>query len=281
MKVLILAVLMIASASAQSANVRGRESGGGYADFSPRPVLLKIKTELAQQIRVLPLKTITKLNVPPEWTPERIAAVIDGLEINSSPQSLNIGSDGRLKILDFNLEKNSISALAAFFLYYGQVLSKFPLDPEVVVEIKQKLVHEVSHLWGWSDEEAFQFATALVRDIYHDTLTCNVKRKDRAGKTYWMYAKYVFSTGYLQMHMGKIGFTNDDSMPTISEQGINSASEGTVSLTADQIVIKREGYHPFEMSVDRQADDEDIFNGTYQDSVIPKQKVECSFANPR
>lgn len=296
---ILLSIVALVSASASGFD-GGSRGGGGFADFSGGKPLFKIKEELARQVQVLPQRLLLEKQVPPKWTPERIANVIKALKINSSPESLKTESNGKMKIFDYDETSETISALVGFFLYYGPSLSESPLNKRVTDEIKQKILHEVSHLWGfYDDDKAFAFSQTLVTKINYDAVSCNFKVMNKK-KEEWKHLTFTFgiggdspTTGGFYFGNGAIGFNNDDSYVTLPIENFSMMTAGSYEVTSDSIVILAggpiaPGIREYRLTVNRKTEnqDEDEAQGVFE-STDPRSKrvttknVKCSIPNPR
>lgn len=275
----------------------GRESGGRRVETSSQHVLMKIKTELAKQVRVMPADDLVKyFDVPKEWTPVRIANVIDNLLIDTRPETLKFSDGGSLKTLDFDRKAETITALAGFFLMYSRDLVRGGDMNDIVDDVKRELLYEVSHLWNKGEDtnqKAEEFSKRYYRAVALDTLTCNLTYITPAGTTYVAHNIYELGTGSYSTNKGHRSFDKKVPFPRVMllgldqprREGLSSWGSFKWEVAGDKIVVTSLSGRGDILTVDRRTDEHGVSSGTFsqamwkQDPVVTD--VRCEIANER
>ncbi len=210
----------------------GRETGGGFVDSTTRPVLQALANQLAARIQSLPPDyfQIYSRNVPKEWSPERVAHVIRNLKFDLSGRVRS--RQGRQLMMDFNRRKGTITVLSPFLLAYNESLSRGAGDPlrthhidvEMVLQIWQKLAHEVSHLWGLNEQQAEHFSENLIWAVKYHTLVCNFNVPSPFTEPVPNHMVFNFGDSILKIYSGAYSFDGPVRRPYSALENLHSQS---------------------------------------------------------
>lgn len=235
------------------------KGGGGFdVEFNGSPVLKKVTVELAEELRQLPQIRLEK--APKDWTSDRVAKVIENLQVDSSPQSLAFQNDGRMKILDFSREKGTITALAGFFLYFSYIFEAKEPTQEQINQIKEKLLHEVSHLWGNNDQRAAEFSKRTMFWIDKNVIACGYDDRGAPKNFYYSLSSKQFGYSNQPVNLD----TDDNGYPDVGDLATTYTSTfGSHQMTADSISVSVEFLSErIQVKVGRKTGDDAVAYGT-------------------
>jgi hypothetical protein len=163
--------------------------GGGFAGENSKILLDKSSSELATILRTLEPGSFK--NLPNSWTPEKMARVLEAIELKPRFTDMRV-RHGKELVFDYNEQTNKITALPPFFTTYNVVAVHdeplWKIRP-YIKNIQRYLLHELGHLVykhgtkfsgnTTSVEEiegqARSFAEAILKLIDHDLIICKTK----------------------------------------------------------------------------------------------------------
>ncbi|MGE4132993.1 MAG: hypothetical protein AB7F86_15230 [Bdellovibrionales bacterium] len=147
--------------------------GGGFVGENSTVILKQSAKGLAQFIRFASPEVFK--NLPKDWTQEKLATVIENVRYEPMTER---SREGDLLMFDYGVDAKGpyIVALRPFFVAY----SSFPIQfasreskATLFEDVRLKLAHEVSHLFGAKEPQAKIFSKNLMRALYNDNLICD------------------------------------------------------------------------------------------------------------
>ncbi|OGQ15794.1 MAG: hypothetical protein A3B70_04380 [Deltaproteobacteria bacterium RIFCSPHIGHO2_02_FULL_40_11] len=150
MGVVILSITL--SLFVQRTGNAGNEGKGGFASFYVKELLNISTNEL--------LVFMEDVDHPMFKThPERRALIINALQNLEILPTETRSRNGEELLLDYDTTTHKITVLKAFFDAFRVAL----IDPYSKELVKRMLLHEVAHLWDYSDTDAEAFAVEILR----------------------------------------------------------------------------------------------------------------------
>ena len=98
-------------------------------------------------------------NLPSGWDKESLANVIENISLLFQAE---VSRDGKTLLFDYDSEKKMIMALKGFFVAYAPY-SVGHVSEAMINDLKLKLLHESSHLFGYNERKASDFSIEVMK----------------------------------------------------------------------------------------------------------------------
>jgi hypothetical protein len=162
--------------------------GGGYVTKNSKRLLEMVVSEVAEEIKSA--SPFLFKDLPEGWDQHKLSDVLKNIRMNSTKDVQRDSSD-----LLFNYGSDEkgpyIEALRPFFLIYGSVPLNF-MDvyghdmygkrdasdsfKATVLDLRLKVLHEMSHLLGKNEKQAEEYSLELLRKLEEDFYICGVPK---------------------------------------------------------------------------------------------------------
>lgn len=153
-----------------SANMGGVATGGGYYDKNGNKLLTNVSNLLSAQVRRASVGIFDGL-LPSTFSKDDLAQAIENVKTMPLEERQR---NGTLLVFDYDKQKRLLIALKPFFYQYGMA-PEGSVSPDVLKDLKIKLLHEAAHLAGIGiddDDEAEKFAKTVYSRMEKDIAVC-------------------------------------------------------------------------------------------------------------
>lgn len=168
--------------------------GGGYVTKNSKKILELVVGDLSKEIRRA--SPFLFKDLPKGWTQEKFADVLGNIRMNSTKDIQRDNSD---LLFNYGTDEKGpyIEALRPFFTVYGHIpytflemykTENFNKSSEfenlesnlkaTILDLKLKVLHEVSHHFGKDEKQAETFSLDLLRKLERDFYICMVPREE-------------------------------------------------------------------------------------------------------
>lgn len=176
-----------------AAGFGGSSGAGGFVSENSELLLTRVRLELATEIRRAEPEIFADL--PSSIPQARLADIIERVRISPSKTKRREEKD---LMFDFGRDDEGpyIEVLQPFFYIYGPLPVKFATENElrnVVRDLKLKMLHEASHLYGLDEAEAEAFGLNLLHSLETNFVSCKASGSD--AHDYPGYQKRAGSAG--------------------------------------------------------------------------------------
>lgn len=207
--------LVVALALSSSFAFAGNEGGhGGFVDDSARVMLRKTADLLSRNILdysnegVIDAYFVKFLGgVPETFDRQKLANIIKNVRFGESEKERY--RNGRKLLFDYGVDKKTgeqyIIALPAFFNSYVAWTAD-QISYQLIESLCEKMLHEVSHFWGYDERQAKFFAESFVVLLAYDSTECPFnnyggiyENSINMGRTYsessiYNFNKYIYTS---------------------------------------------------------------------------------------